>query len=659
MSSRTSERPAIVPPRSLARMRARLRTRWAVLLSVGACLAVALPSPAGAQDQPQTVQVPPKIVAVDARANTNATVIVRSAEEIVDPKVVVNKTPVEVTSVEHALDAGTKINTVLVIDNSEDSGTFAFKEIKSAAIKFLESLQPGESVAVVSLGGTAQIQYNLGKNIGLATQFVNDLKPVGATEVWSGFTLAADIVASESTAVNNVIALVASQDSGTNAKVTAAISRSLSSRVAVNVIAVRSGRVTDAQVGELAQLAQETGGLMQATTQPSLLPPLFEAASNAVHGLYAVGIIGDPLAPGGNLSMTVNGTQLDVGFIAGSVTRGANLAPFQVSKPVLPFLQTGKGKLLALVMMFTAIALGIWAIGTSVVRENTGLNSALSPYVDSVEGGDVIGRHSAIFQRAVDITCGIAERRGFLTSAENKLDQASMPLRAAEALTLYAVFVGVVFLGSIVLFRSPIKVLIFTVVGGLLPTAYVNFKISRRKKKFMNQLPDTLGLLAGTLKAGYSFMQGVEAVSQEVEDPMGVELRRVVSEAQLGRPVEDALESAAERMESEDFAWAVMAVKIQREVGGNLAELLLTVAETMTSRSRLRGEIKALTAEGRMSAIILGILPPGVGAVMYVLNREYMVVLFHESIGIAMLVAAVLSMAAGFAWMLKIINIKI
>jgi tight adherence protein B len=175
----------------------------------------------------------------------------------------------------------------------------------------------------------------------------------------------------------------------------------------------------------------------------------------------------------------------------------------------------------------------------------------------------------------------------------------------------------------------------------------------------MAQLPDTLGLLAGTLKAGYSFMQGVEAVSQEVEDPMGVELRRVVSEAQLGRPVEDALESAAERMESEDFAWAVMAVKIQREVGGNLAELLLTVAETMTSRSRLRGEISALTAEGRMSAIILGILPPGVGAVMYVLNKEYMVVLFEESIGIAMLVAAVLSMIVGFAWMLKIINIKI
>ncbi|TML11991.1 MAG: VWA domain-containing protein [Actinobacteria bacterium] len=378
MSWRTNERSAATPPRSLAAVRARLRTRWAVLLTIGTCLVVAWPATAGAQDQPQTVQVPPRIVAVDARANTNATVIIRSAQEITNPQVVVNKTPVDVTSVKKAIDTGTKVNTILIIDNSEDSGTFAFKEIKSAAVAFLNSLQPGVSVGVVSLGGTAQIQYNLGKNAAIAAQIVTDLKPVGATEVWSGFTLAADMLASESTAVNNVIALVASQDSGANASVTSALSRSLSNRVAVNVIALRSGRVSETQVGQLSQLAQETGGLMQATTQPGLLPPLFTAASNAVHGLYAVGVIGDPLATGGNLQMLVNGQTLEVGFIAGSVTRGANLTPFKESKPVLPFLQTSNGKLLALVMMFAAVALGVWAIGTSMVRENTGLHSALA-----------------------------------------------------------------------------------------------------------------------------------------------------------------------------------------------------------------------------------------------------------------------------------------
>ena len=130
---------------------------------------------------------------------------------------------------------------------------------------------------------------------------------------------------------------------------------------------------------------------------------------------------------------------------------------------------------------------------------------------------------------------------------------------------------------------------------------------NRRRKQFLAQLPDMLQLLSGTLRAGYSLMQGVEAVSQEVGDPMGQELRRVVTEARLGRPLEEALDGVAERMDSPDFAWAVMAIRIQREVGGNLAELLMTVAETMTQRERLRRDVAALTAEGRISAIVLGL----------------------------------------------------
>ena len=145
----------------------------------------------------------------------------------------------------------------------------------------------------------------------------------------------------------------------------------------------------------------------------------------------------------------------------------------------------------------------------------------------------------------------------------------------------------------------------------LFPPAFLNFLASRRKKKFTAQLPDTLQLLSGTLRAGYSMMQGVEAVSQEIDDPMGRELRRVVTEARLGRPLEESLDSSAERMASADFAWAVMAIRIQREVGGNLSELLMTVADTMTQRERLRRDISALTAEGRISAIVLAILPVG------------------------------------------------
>jgi tight adherence protein B len=168
-----------------------------------------------------------------------------------------------------------------------------------------------------------------------------------------------------------------------------------------------------------------------------------------------------------------------------------------------------------------------------------------------------------------------------------------------------------------------------------------------------------LQLMSGTLRAGYSMMQGVEAVSQEVAEPMARELKRVVTEARLGRPLEEALDSVAERMNSRDFAWATMAIRIQREVGGNLAELLMTVAETMVQRERLRRDVNTLTAEGRVSAYVLGILPIGLGLVMWTLNPDYMSKLTDSGLGWGLLIAAAVSMVAGFAWMNKIIKIDI
>ena len=122
--------------------------------------------------------------------------------------------------------------------------------------------------------------------------------------------------------------------------------------------------------------------------------------------------------------------------------------------------------------------------------------------------------------------------------------------------------------------------------------------------------------------------------------------------------VDDALDAVAERMNSEDFEWAVMAIRIQREVGGNLAELLMSVSETMVQRERLRRDVAALTAEGRMSAWVLGMLPPGIGLVMFMMNREYISRLF-SGLGLWILVGAVVSMLIGFVWMKKTITIEV
>jgi tight adherence protein B len=154
-------------------------------------------------------------------------------------------------------------------------------------------------------------------------------------------------------------------------------------------------------------------------------------------------------------------------------------------------------------------------------------------------------------------------------------------------------------------------------------------------------------------------MQGVEAVSQEVSEPMGHELRRVVTESRLGRPLEESLQASADRMQSADFQWAVMAIGIQREVGGNLAELLLTVGDTMTQRERLRRDVSALTAEGKISAIVLGLLPVGLGLAMWLMNPDYIAVLFDTTLGNILLGGAILLAGIGFYWMKKVIEIDI
>ncbi|MGI9598079.1 MAG: type II secretion system F family protein, partial [Acidimicrobiales bacterium] len=189
--------------------------------------------------------------------------------------------------------------------------------------------------------------------------------------------------------------------------------------------------------------------------------------------------------------------------------------------------------------------------------------------------------------------------------------------------------------------------------------ATVQILARRRLKQFEAQLPDALQLLAGTLRAGYSLPQGLDAVSNEIADPMGYELRRAMTETQLGRELEDALAGIAERLDSEDFAWAVMAIGIQREVGGNLSEVLMTVSDTMIQRERLHREVAALTAEGRVSAGILSMLPPGLGFVMWVMNPDYLSVLFSRTIGLILIGLAVVAGLVGLAWMKKVVTIDV
>lgn len=265
---------------------------------------------------------------------------------------------------------------------------------------------------------------------------------------------------------------------------------------------------------------------------------------------------------------------------------------------------------------------------------------------------------SGVVQQAVLMTGALAQRAGFLARTEQLLERADLPLRAAEMLFYLPAFTVLAGLLAAMAF-SPLFAVFVALIVGLGPIAYVKIRSTRRLKQFERQLPDTLTLLAGAMRAGFSFLQGLETVAEETIDPMKRELQRVFTEARLGRPLEDALEDVAARMQSTDLGWAVMAIRIQREVGGNLASLLDTIADTMTKRERLRREIRSLTAEGRLSGVVLSLFPPAFAGLLFLMQPEYIKKLFHNGGGQIAAVAAGVASVVGWFWIRKIVDIEV
>jgi tight adherence protein B len=200
---------------------------------------------------------------------------------------------------------------------------------------------------------------------------------------------------------------------------------------------------------------------------------------------------------------------------------------------------------------------------------------------------------------------------------------------------------------------------LFLALGAVGPWFYLGFKRSRRRKAFERSLPDTLQLMSGSLAAGLSLAQSVDTIVREGNEPVSSEFRRVLVETRLGVALEDALDGVAERFESKDFAWVVMAIRIQRQVGGNLAELLDTVAATMREREYMRRQVAALAAEGKLSAIVLAGLPPLFMLYLLMTRRDYVMVMFSDPVGWLMLGGAGLLLGVGTLWMSRLVKVEV
>ena len=253
----------------------------------------------------------------------------------------------------------------------------------------------------------------------------------------------------------------------------------------------------------------------------------------------------------------------------------------------------------------------------------------------------------------------VAEAGGFGSGLEAKLEQAGLPMKAGEFVALTAVcavaggILGAFLLGNIFV------ALLVAAAGSLIPYAWLLRARSQRQKRMAEQLADVLSILASSLRAGHSFLQALDQVANEIKDPSAAEFHRVVSEIRLGRSVDDAMLEMADRIGSEDMRWAVMAVNIQRQVGGNLAEVLDIVSNTVRERAYIHRQVRVLSAEGRISIGILAVLPVGIFFYLMLVNPEYVSVLFTHPIGRIMLLAGGALMAAGIYVMTRIVKIDV
>ena len=264
------------------------------------------------------------------------------------------------------------------------------------------------------------------------------------------------------------------------------------------------------------------------------------------------------------------------------------------------------------------------------------------------------------------------EERDFGANLARDIARADLRLRVSEYLAIWAgTTLGIPFL-MIVLspfvpaFQSPLVWVIGAIIGFMLPRFWLSRRRAARLKAFNDQLADTITLIANALRAGSSFLQAVEMVVRETRPPISTEFGRVIREVNLGLPFEQALDNMLRRVRSDDLELMVTAISIQHQVGGNLAEILDSIAFTIRERVRIKGEIRTLTAQQRMSGYVVGFLPIGLTGILYIIAPSFMAPMFRKPpevlglpAGVIVLCLAGVAMLIGFMIIRRIVDIEV
>jgi tight adherence protein B len=585
-------------------------------------------------------------------------------------------TPLEATASPVGGSAVVSRTAVLVLDTSGSMRGEGLAGAKSAARAFLAAAPADLRIGLVTFSDTATVRTAPTTDRAALTRAVNALTATGGTALYDGVGLGLDTLGSGG--IRRLVVLSDGENSTGKANLATTVAAVKSAKVSLDAVSFRTGSADAA----LIQLTAAGGGSLVATSDAAGLTEVFRQSAEQLSGQVLISAALPAGRAGGSGTVAIQataagrpitdsalalldpkaGTQLTG---TGPAATPAPAGPVPVSDSVLG----GQSRMLlavAVVLVFLGlvgvVAVVLSSMGgkqQSVIQRRLEMYSVGGRTVRTAEETHTALGTSAVARSAVEFAGKVVARRGLEQRLAAKLETSGVPLKAAEWLVLHvgaALLLPVVLLvvtGNMVLAAAGL------IGGGLLPLMFLSFKERRRTRKFAEQLPSTLQLLAGSLSAGYSLPQAADTVAREAADPVAGEFNRALVQARLGVPVEDALESVAERMNSKDFGWVVMAIRIQREVGGNLAELLNTVAGTLRERDRLRRQVLVLSAEGRLSGMVLGGLPVFFALYLGATRPEYISVLITDPIGLVMTGVAAVAMVIGGLWMKKVVKVEV
>lgn len=600
---------------------------------------------------PASAQAAAHVRAVDASGYPHVRLTVVTSSPTIVPSLLENGRPVSALRVENL---GREKSMALLVDRSRSMAGQSLVDAVAAARAFIARKPRVDRIAVVVFGSKA-VQLTGFSSAPDEAESALDSLAIDAhqgTALYDALTLSSALLSREPNAGRVILLVTDGRDVSSRRTLAQAVAAARSAGAAVYAVAITGPQFSPAA---LTAVAQETGGSYRATASSSSLAAIYAGIAQELRRTWTLDYV-TAGRPGDSLQLAVTGD----GRANVRLALPGKAAPAK-GLPVLPaaaYGQKGTAVLITAVFVSVLLAIGLAFASFRSGRLHNRLEPHVGPRVQKARRRRPRRARLAVFGGLFRVTERVLANTRQWRSAQRLLDRADLPLRAVELFYLsIAISLGLGLLVSLA-GLSTIGTLIAFAIGAMGPIAYVAFKAKRRAAAFEEQLPDLLISLASSLKAGHSFKQGLQSAVDEGHEPTGKELKRVLAEGRLGRPLEQSLAEMADRLGSENFAFVVTAVNIQNQVGGSLAGLFDTVADTVRQRQQFTRKIRSLTAMGRMSAYVLVGLPVFVGLALNLLNPGYMAPLWHSATGRQLVMAALVMMVVGSLILRKIVSFR-